>query len=380
MAPAVAEARPAPSPGDGGSAFARALAAGGQKQRDAALAALSRWLASRSEVDETEMLKLWKGLFYAMWHADKPAVQARRPRAPSQPFLASRPTCAYRDAPQQADVAERMASVLDSSKPEARRRRSQPQLSAGWLLSRIAFVAHAALARAGGVGVLSGLLYYATVRAAAAQRRGQRRAAPQRPQADHCAVVLRSRDWFVIDRLRLDKYMVLVRKVLHHLFACLQRHRWCVCARTAAAAAVAAHSAARAPPAQGARDAGLCCPVPRGEGAHGASQPTLVFATLRFASAPFRAASRSRAHHVTQATERECALGLSLHAIDVFLPALAASAPPPSALAPLLRPFVTVLAHAGASCCRLYCADCVEWPASDRVRTPRRARRASCDC
>ena len=76
MAPAVAEARAAPSPGDGGSAFARALASGGQKQRDAALAALSRWLASRSEVDETEMLKLWKGLFYAMWHADKPAVQA----------------------------------------------------------------------------------------------------------------------------------------------------------------------------------------------------------------------------------------------------------------------------------------------------------------
>ena len=131
MAPAVAEARPAPSPGDGGSAFARALAAGGQKQRDAALAALSRWLASRSEVDDTEMLKLWKGLFYAMWHADKPAVQARRARAPSQPRLASRPTCAHRDALQQADVAERMASVLDSCKPEARRRRSQPHSSAG---------------------------------------------------------------------------------------------------------------------------------------------------------------------------------------------------------------------------------------------------------
>ena len=76
MAPAVA------SPGDGGSAFARALASGAQKQRDAALAALSRWLASRSEVDETEMLKLWKGLFYAMWHADKPAVQASRREQP----------------------------------------------------------------------------------------------------------------------------------------------------------------------------------------------------------------------------------------------------------------------------------------------------------
>ena len=172
-------------------------------------------------------------------------------------------------------------------------------MSAGWLLLRIAFVAHAALARAGGVGVLSGLLYYATVRAAAAQRRGQRRAAPQPPQADRCAVVLRSRDWFVIDRLRLDKYMVLVRKVLHHLFACLQRHRWCVCARTAAAAAVAAHSAARAPPAQGARDAGLCCPVPRGKGAYGASQPHARFcnASLCFCPLPrCLALSRSPRH------------------------------------------------------------------------------------
>ena len=92
------------------------------------------------------------------------------------------------------------------------------------------FVAHAALALAGGAGILPGLLHHATVRAAAAQRRGQRRAAPQPPQTDGRAVMLRSRDWFVIDRLRLDKYMVLVRKVLHHLFACLQRHRWCVCA------------------------------------------------------------------------------------------------------------------------------------------------------
>jgi hypothetical protein len=100
MAPAVAEARPAASPGDGGSAFARALASGAQKQRDAALAALSRWLASRSEVDETEMLKLWKGLFYAMWHADKPAVQASRrcaqPCARTAPDARRAPCFAHR--------------------------------------------------------------------------------------------------------------------------------------------------------------------------------------------------------------------------------------------------------------------------------------------
>jgi hypothetical protein len=79
MPPALAEARPA---ADGGTAFARALASGAQRQRDTALAALSRWLASRTRVpEEAEMLKLWKGLFYAMWHADKAPVQARAARA-----------------------------------------------------------------------------------------------------------------------------------------------------------------------------------------------------------------------------------------------------------------------------------------------------------
>jgi hypothetical protein len=76
MAPAQAEARPAAG-GDGGSTFARALASGATRQRDTALTALSRWLASRPSVEEAEMLKLWKGLFYAMWHADKAPVQAR---------------------------------------------------------------------------------------------------------------------------------------------------------------------------------------------------------------------------------------------------------------------------------------------------------------
>ena len=74
------------------------------------------------------------------------------------------------------------------------------------------------------------------------------------------------------------------------------------------------------------------------------SQPQRALAS----GAPFCAAA-ARADHATQATERECALGLSLHAIDVFLPALAAASPPPGALAPLLSPFVTLLAHAGAS-------------------------------
>ena len=142
-------------------------------------------------------------------------------------------------------------------------------------------VCRSTLALAGGACVLPRLFHHATVRAAPALRRALPRAAPQPLQTDHCAALVYSRDWFVIDRLRLDKYMVLVRKVLHHLFACLQRHRWCACTQRAAAAA-AAHSASRAPPAQGTRHAGLRCPVHRGEGAHGASRPaTLAAFALR---------------------------------------------------------------------------------------------------
>lgn len=61
--------------GDGSSAFSRALASNSRKHRDAALYALTQWLGARGEVDEGDLLKIWKGMFYAMWHADKAPVQ-----------------------------------------------------------------------------------------------------------------------------------------------------------------------------------------------------------------------------------------------------------------------------------------------------------------
>ena len=122
MAPVAAA-----SGGDGSSSFARALASNSKKQRDGAMAALSRWLAARPSVDEADLLKVWKGMFYAMWHADKAPVQARGLRA----FVA-KPTASRRlrsrarpHAPRltrQAEVAENMAAVLDACQPEARGR------------------------------------------------------------------------------------------------------------------------------------------------------------------------------------------------------------------------------------------------------------------
>jgi ribosomal RNA-processing protein 1 len=46
-----------------------------KKVRDKALRILSKWLAGRRTMGLPEMLKLWKALYFAMWHADKTPVQ-----------------------------------------------------------------------------------------------------------------------------------------------------------------------------------------------------------------------------------------------------------------------------------------------------------------
>lgn len=60
--------------------FARHLASNDRKTRDRAVARLRTWLRLRSqkkvdEFDEDGMMKIWKGLFFSMWQADKPLVQ-----------------------------------------------------------------------------------------------------------------------------------------------------------------------------------------------------------------------------------------------------------------------------------------------------------------
>ena len=55
--------------------FAKQLASGDKEIRDATFAALAKWLGVKSEVPLLDMKKIWKGLFYAMWHADGWDVQ-----------------------------------------------------------------------------------------------------------------------------------------------------------------------------------------------------------------------------------------------------------------------------------------------------------------
>lgn len=63
----------------GESKFARALGSTDFHTREKGLAALARWLASRQTVDQNDLLKLWKGIFYCFWHSDKAPVQVLPP-------------------------------------------------------------------------------------------------------------------------------------------------------------------------------------------------------------------------------------------------------------------------------------------------------------
>ena len=56
--------------------FGQALASNDKEVREKALKALGRYLHSAHDIEELEMRKIWKALFYCMWHSDKPKVQA----------------------------------------------------------------------------------------------------------------------------------------------------------------------------------------------------------------------------------------------------------------------------------------------------------------
>jgi ribosomal RNA-processing protein 1 len=63
--------------GDGDSKFSRALGSTDYLTREQGLTALSRWLTTRTDVSDLEMLRLWKGLYFCFWHSDKVPVQVQ---------------------------------------------------------------------------------------------------------------------------------------------------------------------------------------------------------------------------------------------------------------------------------------------------------------
>nr|CAD1826034.1 unnamed protein product [Ananas comosus var. bracteatus] len=141
---------PAPDPPLSAAAIARRLASSSPSARLRAVRALSSFLSSSAAaaddaaaaVSDADLFKIWKGLFYCFWHADKP--------------------------PAQSDLATCVASLLSS--PPA-----QSDLAARFFSA-----------------------FLLTLR----------------------------REWPGIDFLRLDKFYLLNRRFLHHLFLLLRTRRW----------------------------------------------------------------------------------------------------------------------------------------------------------
>jgi ribosomal RNA-processing protein 1 len=66
---------PVQKDGQGGG-LARALASTDGYTRERGLQALTMWLKGHKNVNEKDLLRLWKALFYCFWHSDKAPVQA----------------------------------------------------------------------------------------------------------------------------------------------------------------------------------------------------------------------------------------------------------------------------------------------------------------
>ncbi|KAF2761631.1 Nop52-domain-containing protein [Pseudovirgaria hyperparasitica] len=122
------------------SPFVKQLASSDRHARDEALQSLRVYLGSRKGLNDIELLKLWKGLFYCMWMSDKRPVQQR--------------------------LANDLASLVDILPHET----VLPFLSAFW-------------------------------KTMAAQ-------------------------WSEIDRLRMDKFLLLIRRYLHTSFKFLSHDNW----------------------------------------------------------------------------------------------------------------------------------------------------------
>ncbi|GAQ77707.1 Nop52 containing protein [Klebsormidium nitens] len=178
------------------------LASSKKGTRQRGMQALATWLATR-DASEEDLKKVWKGLFYAVWHADK--------------------------APVQEELIERVAGLMLSLEAEAARRFLQVFL---WTMRR---------------------------------------------------------EWSGIDRLRLDKFYLLLRTFLRTALEYMHRAHW---------------------------------------------EARLVTALVDV-----------YAQGTLEAKDKHSALGISLHLTDIFLEEASRFAVPPVAAPLLLEPFLRILSH-----------------------------------
>ncbi|XP_008801543.2 LOW QUALITY PROTEIN: ribosomal RNA processing protein 1 homolog [Phoenix dactylifera] len=125
-----------------GTAIAKRLASCNKSTRDRAVRALTSWLPQQLDaaVSDGDLLKIWKGLFYCVWHSDK--------------------------LPVQIDLTNRLAYLLEAL------------------------------------------------------------AAPLAARYFEAFILTVRREWAGIDFLRLDKFYLLIRRFLRHLFLLLRKNAW----------------------------------------------------------------------------------------------------------------------------------------------------------
>ena len=158
--------------GQSNSKFARALGSTDHRTRERGLQALTLWLAGHKNITEKDLMRLWKALFFCFWHSDKAPVQACALHSFSTVsfftlFLlhTCMLTCVnYLDM--QAALADRLGEIM-TQVPAA-------------------------------VGRLYFKVFVHTIR----------------------------REWFGIDRHRMDKFMMLIRKVFAQHLRYLQSTGW----------------------------------------------------------------------------------------------------------------------------------------------------------
>ncbi|GAB4853553.1 hypothetical protein Ancab_017744 [Ancistrocladus abbreviatus] len=131
---------PAPSAGAAAAALIKDLASCNGSIRARAVKRLTTWLPTQDNLSEDDMKKLWKAIFYCVWHSDKVSDQHQ--------------------------LIDRLSSLILSL---------SPSLS---------------------------LLYFS-----------------------HFLIAMR-REWTGIDHLRLDKFYLLIRVFLRHLFILVKRSNW----------------------------------------------------------------------------------------------------------------------------------------------------------
>jgi len=125
--------------------FAQKLSCNDNRVRDRALKKLEKWMGAKTAALNTfsysEMIKIWKGLYYCMWMSDKPLVQEK--------------------------LADSIAKLI---------------LCFGHLDASYLFL--------------------------------------------NCAFSTLTREWNGLDRLRVDKFMVLVRRLVRYSFVLMKKNNW----------------------------------------------------------------------------------------------------------------------------------------------------------